>query len=435
MFISKKLDLVIENSDVFKSLLPLSEQFEICSFYGTNKLNLDKYSKYDWLIALDSIESCRPTNNKKTNLTATKEFFDSNSKEWIFAALSYDFKNGIEDLESNNSDNLFFDDYFFYVPKYVITSANGEIVLHHHSSVENIELADFENMIHNSPLSNLNINHNINGFKHRISHDKYIETIGNIRKDIKYGDIYEMNFCQEFYVENAEIEKPWVVYQKMCELSPAPFSAFYKNKDKYLISASPERYMQRTDNKIVSQPIKGTAKRQNNEIDDKKLATSLQNSIKERAENVMIVDLVRNDLSRIPNSKNTKVEELCEIYSFKHVHQMISTISVEIENNTDFSEILKATFPMGSMTGAPKISSMQLIEKYEEMKRGLFSGSVGYIKPNGDFDFNVIIRSLLYNSSNKYLSLSTGGAITYLCNAEDEYQESLLKADAVFRLF
>lgn len=435
MFNKKVLNIANE-ATFYNNILQKSEQFAVCSFLNSNDVAADKYSKYNWIIALDSI--CI-LDSKQTNtdnyIIDTQVFMDNNAGDWIFTALSYDYKNGIEKLFSNNSDKLEFSDFFYYVPKYVITNIDNEITLHYHSSLTIKDLLKFETIISSDVTDTSDKFHNIGYFKNRISKKKYLETIDSIRKDIKHGDIYEMNFCQEFYVEGAIIAKPWLIYKKMCKLSPAPFSAYYRINDKYIISASPERYMQKNSNKIITQPIKGTARRKSNAIEDKKAIADLKTSTKEIAENIMIVDLVRNDLSRIPNSKKTKVEELCEIYSFKHVHQMISTISAEISADTNITDIFKATFPMGSMTGAPKYSSMELIEKYEDIKRGIFSGSVGYTEPNGDFDFNVIIRTLLFNSSNKYLSLSTGGAITYLCNAEDEYQESLLKAEAVFKLF
>jgi para-aminobenzoate synthetase component 1 len=152
---------------------------------------------------------------------------------------------------------------------------------------------------------------------------------------------------------------------------------------------------------------------------------------KERSENVMIVDLVRNDFSKIAIKNSVDVEELFGIYTFEQVHQMISTITCNIEQNLSFSEIIKAVFPMGSMTGAPKIAAMELIEQYEPTKRGLFSGAVGYITPKGNFDFNVVIRSILYNSTNKYISIQAGSAITIDCDAEKEYEECLLKAKAM----
>jgi para-aminobenzoate synthetase component 1 len=146
----------------------------------------------------------------------------------------------------------------------------------------------------------------------------------------------------------------------------------------------------------------------------------------------MIVDLVRNDLSKIASKGSVNVDELFGIYSFKQVHQMISTVSCEIKDHFTFTDIIKATFPMGSMTGAPKVRAMQIIEECESTKRGVYSGALGYIEPNGDFDFSVVIRSILYNSSNNYLSFMTGSAITSQADAESEYAECLLKAKAMF---
>jgi len=322
---------------------------------------------------------------------------------------------------------------YIFVPKYIIKSKNNKVELIINSKVSKAESDNFINKINSKYNLASNSNNPKLTFNHRISKAEYLKNISNIRNDIKYGNIYEMNFCQEFYIENTEI-KPLEVYNKLNKYSPSPFSAYFRENERFIMSASPERYIHKSNNRLISQPIKGTAKRSHSEQDNI-MKQTLQNSIKERAENIMIVDLVRNDLSRINNSKNIKVEELCRIYSFPHVHQMISTISAEIEEDSDFVNILESSFPMGSMTGAPKIKAMELIEKYESTKRGVFSGSVGYIDDKGDFDFSVIIRSLLYNSTNKYLSLSTGGAITYLSDAEKEYEESLLKAQAIFDVF
>ncbi|MGB2088637.1 MAG: chorismate-binding protein, partial [Psychroflexus salarius] len=165
------------------------------------------------------------------------------------------------------------------------------------------------------------------------------------------------------------------------------------------------------------------------------LINQLATDPKELAENIMIVDLVRNDLSKLATKASVKVDELCRIYTFEQVHQMISTISCELKPNIDFTSILEATFPMGSMTGAPKIEAMKLAEAYETTKRGLYSGSIGYITPNGDFDFNVVIRSLLYNAKRAYLSYMVGSAITDQSIPENEYQECLLKGKALQEIF
>lgn len=266
--------------------------------------------------------------------------------------------------------------------------------------------------------------------KLKIHKDEYFNKVTTILSHIHRGDIYEANFCQEFYAENTTIQ-PLETYNKLNAISKPPFATFLKVGSKYLLSASPERYIKKTGTKIVSQPIKGTAKRDKDLIMDSILKNDLVSDEKERSENIMIVDLVRNDLSLTAKKGTVKVEELCKIYSFDQVHQMISTVVSEVDVDTNPIDIIKTTFPMGSMTGAPKISAMQIIEDLEETKRGLYSGSVGYIKPNGDFDFNVVIRSILYNEANKYVSYSVGGAITAKSEPLKEYEECLVKAKAM----
>ena len=267
--------------------------------------------------------------------------------------------------------------------------------------------------------------------KTRFTRDAYIETVHKLQQHILRGDCYEINFCQEFYNENAVID-PLQVYRSLSRESPNPFSCYYKLDDKYLLCASPERYLRKSGNKVTSQPIKGTTRRNGNNAGvDISNREALLHSAKERSENIMIVDLVRNDLAKVCIEGSVKVDELMGIYAFPQVYQMISTISGEADEKTPVTELLKATFPMGSMTGAPKKRVMQLIEQYEKTKRGLFSGAVGYFSPQKDMDFNVVIRSLLYNASNRYLSFQTGSAITFYSRPEDEYEECLLKAGAI----
>jgi para-aminobenzoate synthetase component 1 len=244
------------------------------------------------------------------------------------------------------------------------------------------------------------------------------------------GDIYEANFCQEFYIKNTQIN-PLETYWKLNSISKPPFATFIKLNDKYLLSASPERYLKKTGTKIISQPIKGTAKRSKDSVEDKRLKEQLAIDEKERSENIMIVDLVRNDLSKTAKKGTVKVVELCQVYTFPQVHQMISTISSEIEETEHPVHVLESTFPMGSMTGAPKISAMKIIETLEETKRGVYSGAVGYFTPDSNFDFNVVIRSILYNHSQQYVSFSVGSAITAKSNPLKEYEECLIKAKAM----
>ncbi|HKJ07092.1 MAG TPA: anthranilate synthase component I family protein, partial [Flavobacteriaceae bacterium] len=293
------------------------------------------------------------------------------------------------------------------------------------NEIEN-DLIAIENQsacIKNKPNLNLLI-------KQRIDKNSYLKKVNNILNHIYRGNIYEANFCQEFYSEKTTIN-PVNTYLKLNEISKPPFASFLKINNKYLLSASPERYLQKQGTTVISQPIKGTAKRALDEIEDQKLIAELENNNKERAENIMIVDLVRNDLSHFAKKGTVKVNELCKVYTFKQVHQLISTVSCEVSKNIDVVDLIKKTFPMGSMTGAPKISAMQIIEALEETKRGLYSGAVGYFTPDDDFDFNVVIRSILYNETEKYVSYSVGSAITAKSNPENEYEECLLKAKAM----
>ena len=236
-----------------------------------------------------------------------------------------------------------------------------------------------------------------------------------------------MNFCQEFFIEEAEVN-PYALFEKFNAIGKAPFAAFYKFKNKYLICESPERFVTKQGQKLISQPIKGTIKRGSTFEEDEQLKIELFNSPKDRSENVMIVDLVRNDFGKSCKTGSVQVEELFGIHSFEQVHQMISTVVGELDEEIHIIDAIKNAYPMGSMTGAPKIRAMQLIEQYEKTKRGLYSGTVGYITPEGDFDFNVVIRSMIYNADKKYLSYQTGGAIVFDSSPEGEYEECLLKA-------
>lgn len=332
-------------------------------------------------------------------------FIPENAESLDLILIPYDVKNQFEALSSNNFDGINWED-----------------------KIHRINL----NQTHNLPIEK-NAYPPLNTIKTRESKTSYIEKVNALKQQIQQGNIYEVNFCMEFYAEGILIN-PHVLFEKLMEISPMPFSCFIKYHDKYLLCASPERFLKRSGNHLISQPIKGTIKRGMNNDEDLLLKEQLKNNEKERSENVMIVDLVRNDLSRIAEKGSVKVDELFGIYSFPQWHQMISTVSCKIKPEITFEEILKASFPMGSMTGAPKISAMKLIEKYESTKRGLYSGSVGIMLPNGDFDLNVVIRSIQYNANTGYLSFMVGSAITINADAEKEYEECLLKAKAILNV-
>ena len=269
------------------------------------------------------------------------------------------------------------------------------------------------------------------GFKPRFSREEYLETINLLRRHILRGDCYEINFCQEFYARSASLD-PWAAWQALSQASPNPFSAFYRLDDRYLLCASPERFLKKTGSTLFAQPIKGTAPRvRDDEAADLRAGLALAASSKDQAENVMVVDLVRNDLSKICQPGSVRVSELFGIYAFPQVYQMISTITGELLPGRHWWEVIRDTFPMGSMTGAPKNNVVRLIARYERSRRGIFSGALGYVTPDGDFDFNVVIRSLLYRQDTGYLSYQVGSGITYNSDPAAEYEECLLKAQGI----
>ena len=368
-------------------------------------------------------------NNDKVNLFAVSDNENLYEDDWKFGFISYDYKNQIEHLSSNNFDGIQFPEKHFFTPELLFKINEFKVEILYQSSIYS---SDYINKIM-TEITSLSISeYNFNEIKvePRVTKEEYINTVNTLKKHIQLGDIYEINYCQEYFSNNVSIE-PYDIYIRLNKKSPTPFSCFVKYDDRYLISASPERFIKKTGNKIISQPIKGTIKRGVNKEEDEMLKKQLFNDSKERSENVMIVDLVRNDLSKITKKSTVNVDELCGIYTFPQLHQMISTVSGELKEDVEFENIIDASFPMGSMTGAPKIKAMELIEEYEQTKRGLYSGTVGYINNNGDFDFNVIIRSILYNKENSYLSFIVGGAITNKSNPENEYEECFLKAKAM----
>jgi para-aminobenzoate synthetase component 1 len=267
----------------------------------------------------------------------------------------------------------------------------------------------------------------------RFTPDEYRERVVDLQRHILRGDCYEINFCQEFYSQPAELD-PLDGWWSLSQASPNPFACFYRLNNRFLLCASPERYLKKTGNRIFSQPIKGTSARYpDRPAADSASALELFRSAKDRSENVMIVDLVRNDLSKICLSGSVRVEELYGIYPFPQVFQMISTVSGTLPADLHWTEAIRETFPMGSMTGAPKHRVVALIDKYERSRRGIFSGAVGYVTPQGDFDFNVVIRSLLYNQDSRYLSYQVGSGITFYSNPEAEYEECLIKAGGILK--
>ncbi len=408
-------------SDEFKSkALHWANSFEYCCILDSNAY-ADPYGQYDLLIAAGA------RNIIETGTDLAFEALQnaiSVQPDWYFGIFGYDLKNGIEALSSANTDPLEFPDLCFFNPEYLIISEAG---------VLRVEIGDPSILQHiteymqpdgcASEPSTVKL-------QPAIPKECYLEKVSNLQHYIARGDVYEVTFCQAFHAENASID-PASTYQRLNAKSPTPFSAYLKLQEKYLLCASPERFLRKKGEKLISQPIKGTAKRHADPVADQLAKTGLAEDLKEQTENVMIVDLVRNDLTRSAVPATVQVEEKFGIYSFAQVHQMISTISCKLDPNINLIEAIKNSFPMGSMTGAPKIRAMELIDMQEENRRGAFSGAVGYISPDGDFDLNVVIRSLLYAKDKRHLSFQVGSAITAASDPEKEYEECMLKASAI----
>jgi para-aminobenzoate synthetase component 1 len=415
----------IENSIQIKNqLLIWAQQFREVVFLDSNDYP-QLYSSYDCVLAVDAFTSIKTDHY---NAFEDLNQYQKNSKDWLFGYLAYDLKNDIEELNSDNFDGLDFPDLFFFQPKKIFLLKKNQLEIQYLNLCEDEVEEDFKE-ISSLFLKPSDLTEEIE-IQQRISKENYLSKVSQILEHIHRGDIYEANFCMEFFAENVVIN-PLEKYLKLNEISKSPFAVFFKNNIHFLLSASPERYIKKEGDLLISQPIKGTSSRFVDSIEDENSKNQLALDPKERAENIMISDLVRNDLSRTAQKGSVKVEELCGIYSFKQVHQMISTITSKLDSQYSAVDVIKTTFPMGSMTGTPKVSVLKIIEKLEESKRGLYSGAVGYFTPNGDFDFNVVIRSILYNQENKYASFSVGSAITSLSIPENEYDECLLKAKAM----
>ncbi|MES2456693.1 MAG: anthranilate synthase component I family protein [Bacteroidota bacterium] len=402
-----------------KKALQWANTFDTCCCFDSNDYP-DQYGNFDLLVAAGA--------NQQLDRSAGQAFDDLKSfydqhKNWMFGLMSYDLKNETEQLQSAHSDNLCFPDLFFFVPTYLLIVKNGKAemllgnpeVLSHISGMQ----------IQYRPSSAVS-------FHAKIDQAAYIKIIENLQQHIRRGDIYEVNFCQEFFATNAVID-PLFILERLNQISPTPFSGFFKIRERYILSASPERFLCKRGSKLISQPIKGTAKRGSGTEEDALVRTRFKEDAKEQAENVMIVDLVRNDLTKSAIKGSVQVEELFGVYAFPQVYQMISTVTCSISPAVHLVDAIKNAFPMGSMTGAPKKRSMELIEQYEHSKRGAYSGAMGYIDPKGDFDFNVLIRSIFYREDKQFLSFQVGGAITYAANAADEYEECMLKASAMIK--
>ena len=418
-------EILLTNTKDFKTqLVSWAQQYEEIVWLDSNQ-RLHSHATYDAVLAVDAFTGIQ--SDALNGFEKLKDYQEV-TKDWIFGYLSYDLKNDIEPLSSKNFDGLNFPDLYFFQPKKLFLFKDKSVTIKYLNCICDEVESDLVAISSFSKTAESKVSNNIK-IESRVSKASYIEKVTAMLSHIKRGNIYEANFCQEFYAI-AQLN-PLETYFSLNSISQTPFATFLKNGNQFLLSSSPERFIKKEGSIITSQPIKGTTRRSDNSNEDEDLKFALKNDQKERSENIMIVDLVRNDLSKIAKKGTVKVTELCEIHSFKQVHHMISTVEAEVLPTVSAVGVIAAAFPMGSMTGAPKISAMTIIEELEETKRGVYSGAVGYFSPQGDFDFNVVIRSILYNASNSYVSFSVGSAITSKSTPEKEYEECLVKAKAM----
>ncbi len=411
-----------------QQLLAWAQAYDEVVWLDSNDYEYQAYPEYNAILAVDAFTSIKTSYHGAFDRL---EEYQQTTADWIFGYLAYDLKNDVEKLTSKNDDGLHIPDLQFFQPKKLFLIKGNVIEMHYLGMVDDEMDEDWRSITkeQNSICDVVSANNAPLKIKLKIHKEAYKEKVRTMLSHINRGDIYEANFCQEFYAYGTI--DPYRTYKQLNAISSPPFATYLKMDMHYLLSATPERYIRKQGNKIITQPIKGTAPRGKTLEEDNAFAKELSQDPKERSENIMIVDLVRNDLSRTAQKGSVAVETLCEVYPFKQVHQMISTVISEIGVGISPVDVIRSTFPMGSMTGAPKVRAMQIIETLEDTKRGLYSGSVGYFTPAGDFDFNVIIRSILYNETEKYISYSVGGAITAGSDPDKEYAECLLKAKAM----
>ncbi|MBU6324116.1 MAG: anthranilate synthase component I family protein [Bacteroidetes bacterium] len=408
-------------SQLRNQLAALAERESVSLLLGGHDFP-DQYGKYLILLALGAEEIVEPSSGENA--------FDALERAcrkdgWWFGHLSYDLKRATHGLESSNPAYIPWPDLFWFRPRIVFAVRRDEP---HVLKVYGSRIPELpQEIVHTEAMR-------VPRFNPSQDPEAYRRSIETIKNDIRKGTYYELNHCLEFrgVYEDLNVAEAW---QRLSEVAPAPFSAYYRCKDKVALCASPERFLARRGDMLISEPIKGTAPRGMDEASDQMAIQELSSDEKNRAENVMIVDLVRNDLSRACIPGSVHVPELCAIRSYAQVHQMTSVVCGQSLPGVSMAEHLKNTFPMGSMTGAPKHEVMQHIERYESFRRGLYSGTIGYMEPGGDFDFNVVIRTLQYEAHSGRIAYHTGGAITWDSRAMQEWEECSWKARGILKVF
>jgi para-aminobenzoate synthetase component 1 len=367
--------------------------------------------------------------NAGNALEILQQFMHEHRGQWLFGHLGFGLQQETEIIKSRHqAHHMGFDDLYFFIPQMVLQCTSDSVQIF--ADTQELAQQAYDEICATKFEESYTSTQGIS-YVPKMTAAQYVDVVNTLKQHIKRGDCYEINFCQEFVADNVSADAV-ELYHRLSKLSPNPFSCYYKVGAAHLACASPERYIMKQGQQIISQPIKGTAQRDlQNEVNDDISKKALHESDKDQRENVMVVDLVRNDLSKVCESGTVVVKELFGVYSYPQVHQMISTIEGALRSEISFTDIIRATFPMGSMTGAPKKRVLELIDKYEISPRGIFSGAVGYLNPSGNFDFNVVIRSIVYNKDEKKISFHVGGGITHFSMAELEYEECMWKAAAI----
>jgi para-aminobenzoate synthetase component 1 len=269
-----------------------------------------------------------------------------------------------------------------------------------------------------------------NSWQSNMSANSYTEAFNQVQDYIQAGDCYQVNLAQRFQADFKG--SPLAAYAKLTQANRAPFSAYLNFDDHQILSISPERFIESHNNLVITQPIKGTRPRKSDPLADKQQADELINSEKDRAENLMIVDLLRNDLSRTAAKGSVKVTELFGHYRFSSVHHLISTIESKLAEGFDNFDLLATTLPGGSITGAPKIRAMQIIEELEKSRRSIYCGNIAYLDFNGNMDSNITIRTLVVKNQKIYAW--AGGGLVADSNCTEEYQETFDKLSKVLQV-
>lgn len=415
----------VDDRTVFiQKALEWAVQFDSVCYLDSNQYFDSRGEGIDVFLAVGEADSF--VSDGTDTFKKLQNFIDRHPAAWIPGFLGYDLKNEIENLASRHPNRIAFPDAYFFVPTVQLRIEQSRV------EIQGTSPQVIFDQIMSTPFERKSVDFEVN-VRHRMDRSAYFSAFSKLQQHIRKGDIYEVNLCQEFYAEKVSLH-PLEAYRRLNDLSPTPFSCFFKYGQQYILSASPERFLSKKGNTLLSQPIKGTTRRGLTEQEDEQLKAALASNPKEISENIMIVDLVRNDLTKSAEPGTVKAPELLQIHSFKQVHQLISTITCQVRNDLPPTEAIQNTFPPGSMTGAPKISAMKLIDLHENSRRGVYSGAIGYFSPGGNFDFSVVIRTMLYNAENGYLSFHTGGAITEGAEPTKEYNECLLKGKALFEV-